>query len=63
MTALFCRSADEVAGRTLEDEADAEKAAAREESVSFEGCYSAILSSLLQLLPEEVRPPRRPASA
>ena len=40
--------------RTFEEEANAERAAAMLEASTFEGCYPALLASLLQLLPEKV---------
>ena len=40
--------------RTFEEEANAERAAAMLEASTFEGCYPALLATLLQLLPEKV---------
>lgn len=45
-------SAEENEARSKE-EAEAEKSAALEEAANFEGCYSALLSTNLQLLPDK----------
>ena len=53
-----CREGEEKSTaheRRIEAEANAEQQAAKEEAAKFEGCYTAILSTMLRLLPKTVQ--------
>lgn len=59
--ALACRDANPERGTTherrIEAEANAEQEAAKEDAAKFEGCYAAIVTTMLHLLPKKVLPP------
>lgn len=61
---IMCRSAeggaatalDPRAAKLFEEEAEAERRRALREAANFEGCYPALVTTLLHLLPQKVNP-------